>query len=231
MILPYNKNKLWFAVVGTGRCGTVHFAKLLSSIGLPCGHERIFGPEGLEEALKFKFKNSDVAKNSGLSNRGNFFVAESSYMAVPFLDHSLLNEATIIHAVRNPIKVVLSFHNKLQYWHTNNFNKWESFIARHTDLGNGNALDKCCRYIIQWNRKIEAAPKRKYLRVQLETGTDNLLSFLKCNKHIELSPSNTFEEWENRKAPLPTPATPEDVLNSRYGKDIEKLMKDYDYEI
>ena len=230
MLLPYNKNKIWFAVVGTGRCGTVFFAKLLTAIGLPCGHERIFGPDGLEGALKFNHQNSEVAINSGLSNKNNFFVAESSYMAVPFLEHSLLSDATIIHAVRNPIKVILSFHNKLQYWHSAYPNRWESFIENHVNL-NGSSLDKCCSYVVQWNRKIEEAKKRKYHRVRLEDGIDELLKFLKCNQSINIPPSNTFEEWENKKPRLLNPATSDDILNSQYGNEVKKLMSDYGYKI
>jgi hypothetical protein len=230
MLLPYNKNKLWFTIVGTGRCGTVYFAKLLTAIGLPCGHERMFGPEGLEHALKFNTNNSDVSQHSGLVNKGNYFVAESSYMAVPYLEHSILNDTTVIHAIRNPIKVILSFHNKLQYWHSAHLNRWETFIQNFVDVGNGSPLDKCCKYVVDWNKNIELCQKKRYLRIKLEDGTEPLLNFLKYKKPINLPPSNTFEEWEHRKPPLAQPANAEDVMNSRYGNDVKKLMLDYGYE-
>ncbi len=230
MILPYSRNKLWFVVVGTGRCGTVYFAKLLSEVGLPCGHERLFGPAGLQGALNFNAHNSDVAAHSGLHTY-NYYVAESSYMAVPYLDHKILQSATVIHAVRNPIKVILSFHNKLQYWHSSQLNKWESFIASHLpDIHNaGSPLDKCCYYVTRWNRLIEmSALDRKYHRVRLEDGTENLLKFL-GGKKIELPPSNTFEEWTQRKPSLRVPAEEKDILGGRFGKEVLKLMEDYGY--
>jgi hypothetical protein len=34
-----------YLVVGTGRCGTVYMAKLLSSVGVPCGHEATVTPQ------------------------------------------------------------------------------------------------------------------------------------------------------------------------------------------
>src|SRR4051812_29049625 len=111
MLQATGKKKLLFVIVGTGRCGTVYFAQLLNAIGIPCSHERVFTNKGLAHAKSVMGQggdNSEVAKYSGLKPTKNI-IAESSYMATPYLDHFILKDATIIHAVRNPLDVILSF--------------------------------------------------------------------------------------------------------------------------
>lgn len=61
-------------VTGTGRCGTGYLAQVLTALGLPCGHEQV------------------ITFSGGRRNLGRF-VAESSWMATPFLrpgDHVIL---------------------------------------------------------------------------------------------------------------------------------------------
>jgi hypothetical protein len=215
-------------VVGTGRCGTVYFAKLLSSIGIPCSHERIFTPEGLKQ----NGTDSDVARWSGLSAK-QFVLAEASYMAVPYLQ--ALNEAIVIHAVRDPINVILSFNNKLQYWHHSQ-NKWEKFILSHLpEIENyKNPLVKNCCYVVRWNQWIEDQSKnRSYIRIRLEYDEDKLLDFLKIPTVLrpKLDPANTHEEWKDKKPPLAKPATSEDIMNGPFGLEIEDLRKKYNYEM
>ena len=42
---------LEYLVTGTGRCGTVNLAMTLTSVGVPCSHERFFNGNSLEEAV------------------------------------------------------------------------------------------------------------------------------------------------------------------------------------
>jgi hypothetical protein len=120
LILKLNQNKLKFIVVGTGRCGTVYMAKLLTEVGIPCSHERIFANNGINYAAYILNygggQNSLSARDANLDNCWPV-IAESSYMAAPYLDHFCLKDATIIHVVRDPVNVILSFNNTLQYWH------------------------------------------------------------------------------------------------------------------
>ena len=52
-----DKQKLDFLVTGTGRCGTVYMAELLTSLGIPCGHESLFQmPENSKEVNQVKNK-------------------------------------------------------------------------------------------------------------------------------------------------------------------------------
>jgi hypothetical protein len=81
---------------GTGRSGTGFIAKLLSSAGIKCGHERFFSHGGLDKAEQI-YKKHWVGT-----------IGESSWLAVPFLDSDLLKDALIIHVVRHPKKVIES---------------------------------------------------------------------------------------------------------------------------
>jgi hypothetical protein len=92
-----------YIVTGTGRCGTMFFAKYLTSAGINCGHELIFTNSGVEAANKNLLINNNVQ-------------ADSSYMAAPYLSHSLLKNAKIVHLVRDPIKVLNSFVSGYVYF-------------------------------------------------------------------------------------------------------------------
>jgi hypothetical protein len=67
--------KLKLVLTGTGRCATGFYAKFLTSAGATCGHERFFGVGGLEAALDVLAAGHWVGT-----------VAESSWLAAPFLD-------------------------------------------------------------------------------------------------------------------------------------------------
>jgi len=238
MLQPFGKNKLLFVVVGTGRCGTVYFAQLLNSIGIPCSHERIFGPLGIDQAIKMidgEGEDSDVAKHSGLPKR-KFVMAESSYMASPYLNYGILSESTIIHAVRNPIDVILSFHNKLQYWHKTNLNKWEKFILSHLPeiKQYDNPLMKNCCFVIRWNQWIEKqSQSRKYIRVRLEYDSEKLLNYFGIPRGLypKMDKINSHENWKYKLPPLANPITKEDILNSGFGNQIKILADKYNYAL
>ena len=121
---------LKYLVTGTGKCGTVFMARFLTSLGIPCGHESIFDWKGYKWAEK-RLANKERIELSNTSKSSyhpqavpgqrivqlekwidiNELEAESSYMAAPFLGRDILKDVTIIHIVRNPIKVVNSFCN------------------------------------------------------------------------------------------------------------------------
>jgi hypothetical protein len=111
---------LKYLVTGCGRSGTVYMAKLLTSLGVPCGHETIFDFDGIERALE-RIAGSIPLKLSETSLRAkedwvdvNTIVADASYMAAPYLD--FFPDATIIHVVRHPVKVINSFCNYIHYF-------------------------------------------------------------------------------------------------------------------
>ena len=104
-----------YIVVGTGRCGTLYTANLLTSLGIPCGHEAIFTPKGPDYEVLAGNKepiSSDVSKAENLSN-DKMLMADASYMAAPFLG---LFDAQVIHIVRNPKDVIRSFVVEFNYF-------------------------------------------------------------------------------------------------------------------
>jgi hypothetical protein len=158
-------------VTGTGRCGTVFMANLLTGMGWPCGHEAVFGPHGLERARQILFgdarpENSEISKSGTILSEGTELVGESSYMSAPFLRSV---DTTVIHLVRNPFRVVGSLVGGL----FRNFSKpfptdfedapdhvlYERFMYEHLpELGRDMPqLDRGCLFYLRWNEMIEAS--------------------------------------------------------------------------
>ncbi len=75
-------------VVGTGRSGTQRAARLLTKAGFPCGHERVFTPDG--------YRPPEVP-------------GESSWLAVPHLEHYGPLPRGVVLTYRQPELVVGSF--------------------------------------------------------------------------------------------------------------------------
>ncbi len=80
---------LKFLITGTGRCGTDYMSELFKSVGIRCGHEAIFN-------LRFNPKHNFHSVNLD---------ADSSWLAVPFLNHLILKDAQIVHIFRNPLAI------------------------------------------------------------------------------------------------------------------------------
>ena len=181
-----------YLVTGTGRCGTVFVARFLTSVGIPCGHESIFdwrgyrwaekrlaGEEPLELSLvsKAKYDGKEWKDIDGWINL-NEMQAESSYMSAPFLNEELLQGVPVIHVVRNPIKVVNSFCNYIDYFKDGKgTNSYEQLIYRYLpelkkDMPQ---YDRACLYYIRWNQMIE---KHKAFFHKIEDGPEPLLYFL-----------------------------------------------------
>lgn len=188
--------KLQYLVTGTGRCGTVYLANLLTKSGLPCGHESIFTPWGLDEAIARLDGRSPIQVSAiSLASCGDWFpeagavVADSSYMAAPFLDHALLRDVRIIHVVRHPMDVINSFVvglNYFQEWLPPDV--WHQFIYTHApELRlDYHPLDRAALYYIRWNRMIEKrSAGRAYFFCQVETITHRLFDYLGRSCHDE----------------------------------------------
>jgi hypothetical protein len=201
---------LRYLVVGTGRNGTVYYSRLLTSIGIPCGHESFFDYQGLEVALLRLAKKLppmlsycsqtifDVYRHRPISpyiTQLENLVAESSYMAVPYLHHECLKETEVIHVVRHPVRVVNSFVNYLKYFSSPTTCLppnpiYEAFIYRHLpELRNYDTpYERAAMYYVLWNEMVET---RKLLaRLKAEDGPEPLKALL------NISETNVFD---NRK--------------------------------
>ena len=87
---------LRFVITGTGRCGTGFMAQVFLSAGVNCGHEAIFRHNSCDASLEWMEMQPE-------------FEADSSWMAAPCLGMPELENATIIHLVRHPKKVIDSY--------------------------------------------------------------------------------------------------------------------------
>ncbi|RDJ35112.1 MAG: hypothetical protein DWQ19_09770 [Crenarchaeota archaeon] len=160
-------NKLNFIVTGTGRCGTVYLAKLLTSVGIPCGHESIFRCKGGVETFPERLKHQVFISTRSTEYENwlttPFVKADSSYLSAPFLNDPLLKDTKIIHLVRNPIRVIFSFCESFNYFTIKRYPFFceETFIHK-TLLKEGvdlTLLDdpilRATMFYIKWNELIE----------------------------------------------------------------------------
>jgi hypothetical protein len=186
---------LKFIVAGTGRSGTVYAARVLTDLGIPCGHESIFNYEDEEIVIK-RFLGllpptiSECSANYGWV-RLDSIVADSSYMVVPYLNRQGVKEVPIIHIVRNPLQVVSSFVKDLEYFcdkinNTYNINGWEQWIYKHNPeiSVTTNSLERACCHWTSWNQKIEQmSQNRKYYFHRVEDDfKDDFFDFIGIKK-------------------------------------------------
>jgi len=151
-----------YLVVATPRSGTAYTARVLSRLGLDCGHERHLGlapqlPAFLEAAGT---------------------LGESSWLAVPFVDQ-MPADVRVLHQVRNPLKVIRSML-ELQFFDLDAAGQprrvgprraFTEFALRHCPqvLAYKTELERSAWFYYHWNRRIEAhGAQREILRVRLE---------------------------------------------------------------
>ena len=195
--------KLKYLVTGTGRCGTVFMARLLTSVGIPCGHESVFDFNGLELAKKRINGEADIILSEiAKTNHGNdvpfpvenlgAIQAESSYMAAPFLSEDVLADTKIIHIVREPVKVVHSFCKYINYFTcVEPTNEWEQFIYTHLPELKSHLpqYDRASLFFVLWNEMIEKTDVNLFYKIE-----DN------ASKILDFLDKNTKEYYSNQKA-------------------------------
>lgn len=206
--------KLKYIVTGTGRSGTVYMARLLTSVGVLCGHETIFDYAGIDAArrrltgeLSLNLSVCSTVKFDPLTKTHeniswhpdvNNIVADSSYMAAPFLEDDIVSDAEIIHVVRDPIKVINSFCNSLNYFSdVNSSDSYERFIyGVFPELkSHMPQYDRAALYYLLWNKMIEQSAVKFFFRV--EDDSVDVLKFLKLDKnmqHYNDTQTNVFEK-------------------------------------
>ncbi|WP_280564869.1 hypothetical protein [Chromohalobacter sp. 48-RD10] len=85
-----NTKNIEFVITGCGRSGTTYVSELLQKAGIKCGHESVF-------------------EVTGPAKSESQYRADSSWFCAPFLI-DLPQNVKVLHVVRNPAKVVSSFH-------------------------------------------------------------------------------------------------------------------------
>jgi hypothetical protein len=229
-------------VTGVGRSGTTFLAKLLTSMNLPCGHESIFDYSD-EKIIKERLLDPKKRVLSIVSKRnGKGWIdvsktqAESSYLAVPYLDWPELDNTKIIHVFRNPVKVARSFIKDFNYFSSkepnkkNPFNKlgfeekiWK-FLPELSEIETQE--ERFCYFYYHWNKLvIEKSKNKKVLRIKIENQiNDEIIKFLnlKCNKNklFKHKKENTFN-FNNNQFDLSE--IPKGNIKSDFIKIIKKL--------
>lgn len=227
-----------FIVTSTGRSGSVYFARILTDWGIPCGHESIFNEEK-EEIVLSRFYGqkpitfSKVSENHGWMDSPEI-IADSSYMAVPYLDYKDINKIPIIHIVRNPLAVISSFVKDLQYFcdkSNNLYNEkhWEEWIYTNNPEINltQNPLERACCHWFNWNIKIEKASKnREYYFHRVEDKfNDDFFKFI----GIEKQPVGFLNKKVNTMKKRTEDFKVDDIPNGKIKDDFIALMKKYGY--
>jgi tetratricopeptide (TPR) repeat protein len=149
--------KIDILITGTGRCGTGYMAKLLTSAGLPCGHEEIFS---------FTINKDRLIHNEK--------IGESSWLAAPFLSSTYLNDTTIIHAVRHPLHTVQSLKRIKFFIAERNYCRYvEKYLPKIKTID----PDKVPFYFfIAWSKMILKYEKNaRYIRHKVEDDPVSLI--------------------------------------------------------
>jgi len=192
---------LKYLVTGTGRSGTVYLAKLLSSVGISCGHESIFDFAGINIALQ-RLRQDIPIGLSWVSLRDGYgwfdlwaLQADSSYMAAPYLEHHILNDTKIIHVVRNPLLVVSSFLLDVTHFQENpKVAAWDAFIEFHLpEIAKlKTPIEKAIYYYIKWNLMVE---KQSNFLYRVEDNVNLLFNWLDIHSratYFNETHANTF---------------------------------------
>jgi hypothetical protein len=214
---------LKYVVTGTGRCGTLFMANLLTSMGLPCTHEAVFTTEGWDYAWSVMnglepAVNSRISQGDNLSDYEIDLVAESSYMAAPFISRMKVG---VIHVVRNPFKVIgslvgygfrqFSKSSPTEFEDDPYHFKYEKFIYENLpELGEEkySQIDRACLFYVRWNGMIEKSGRVELFH-RIEDGTEQLRKHFQfdgecyentsCNSSAEKSRNWSLSEIKNRE--------------------------------
>ena len=221
-------------------------ARLLTSLGIMCGHESIFQKDGLEFSLirlqnKKERNLSDTSRvairdiqNKIIYEKEIWFkkeeqIAESSYMSAPFLDIKELNDCKIIHVVRDPIKVISSTYFDVNFFEDPEQKEYVKFVLKYIPEIEKikDKLEKTVAYYIAWNRLIEEKLKnREHLFVNIERmPSEKLFKFLEIPYTNNYFKDRKINNWNKRDKDL----TLNDIPEGQTKKDLIKIIEDYNY--
>lgn len=235
--------KLKYILTGTGRCGTNYMARFFTDLGINCGHEAIFNTDGISQAVKklngnVKIETShcsrfDIIKNQAIKKwfSDQNLKADCSYMAVPFLSHACLSDAKLIHIIRNPLLTLGSFVLDVKFFDPLDQSQipWRNFVLHHMpEITNENSLiEKTCRYLINWNKKIEDCKLLK-IKVRMEDYPfEELFKFMDIEKPDIILENKKINSWNKRKREL----TIDDIPNGKTKEEFVHFMKTNGYGI
>lgn len=236
--------KLKYLVTGTGRCGTVYMARFLTNLGISCGHEAIFDWQGLKWAQaklneEMSIETSVCSRYDSLFGQEieNWFdsenlLAEASYMAAPYIDNAILDEIKVIHLIRNPLEVLSSWVLDIHFFHKNNkgLDEYRKFIYYHVPQikEEKTEIEMACRYLIEWNKKIENSSREKIVVRVEDFPFVNLVNFLGDDVKTTENLFNTkINSWKRRQKDLSIREIPPGNTKDEF----IHMIKKYKYKI
>lgn len=204
-------------VTGVGRSGTGFMAKLLTMNGVECGHESVFGVNG-------------VTRNGGLIWHPNDRPSESSWLAAPLVqdlyhNFGYVDENTkIIHVVRNPYKVVQSIWGigTLDLTDENPIRRYVAAVLPSIFADEVSPVMRAAKMALKWNNIIEIQSSRhpNYRIHRVEDDPKGLEDFLGINiRHVPDNRTNSRR---------PYPILPEEE-RWQWIRPVMELAARYDY--
>ena len=198
-------------VTGTGRSGTGYMSKLLTSAGIKSGHETLFNTD--------TFKNSKELK------------ADCSWLAAPFLHK--YPTFTIVHAVREPIKVINSFLNIQIFLDIGKSYKYYTFMSTHLPSLNKQKtnVDKVFCYVIEWTNKIlKYKDEDRYIFHRIEDNPIPLLKRLKASKTKNIYKETNYNTRTSTTAKDRKWKLTDNDIPEKWKDGYFKLKKDLGYQ-
>ena len=232
------KTNLKFIVAGTARSGTVYMARVLTSLGISCGHESIFNEDEKSLIVK-RIHGLIVPKLSEVSLAEEWgwvdnIIADSSYMSVPYLNMHYVKDVPVIHVVRNPLAVISSLVKDFHYFcnmQNNPFNQngYEEWICERIPgiAEVSNSVEKACLYWIKWNKTIEECCKNRlyyFHRVEDEF-RDSFFEFLGVKRKAEIYDDKKANSRKKRTKDF----TLDDISDGEIKDEFISLKRRYEY--
>lgn len=120
----------WFAVVGTGRCGTGYTSRVLTVCGLDCGHENWWTPD-------------PARLRPGMDG-------DASWLAVPDIERGAWR-GPVLHVVREPVAVVRSLVG-IGFWvHDTAFQRFA--LGHEPELAGMDPVSASVEWWVRWNAR------------------------------------------------------------------------------
>lgn len=222
MYHPVEGRKPLLIVTGSGRNGSGYAKARLAALGVKIGHETIFMYRGLDAAKERLARFQEV-------------VADSSWMAAPYLDCAFCEKALIIHQVRHPGKVIASWireptQTTPRYW---------QFVLRYLPMlaeieGD---LERCAARYVLWNGLIENKLEgREYYRWRVEDGANGDLAMLQWLVSKEALTEDRImrpfiaNRTLNRHGAGEPQFVPLDTITGPWGERVRDMAERYGYE-
>lgn len=207
---------LKYIITGTGRCGTVYVARVLTDLGVYCGHEAIFDCHGVDFAIEringrrpLKLSDASMMKFDGTHcsvipewlRDINEIVADSSYLAAPYLQ---LFDVGFVYLVRDPMKVVNSFCNYINYFKhpfpSDPYGMvYEEFVYKYVPelFQPMSQYERACLYYLRWNQMIEKNLEgKRFIFHRIEDDPQPILEFVGASGSASFTDTkiNSFEK-------------------------------------